>query len=249
MTTDMHALSGAYAAGALPDGEREEFESHIATCSQCEQEVRELQETAALLGLAASAPPPPALRARVMAEIAETRQLPPLLSQQRTAPDAPIPLRRPESRLRRWTLTAAACLAVFTIGLGAYAAQVQRELSDLRKQAEQVTAVQTAADARSITASSRGAVATVTASRKANQLVFVSRGLSDPREGRTYQLWLIGKDGPQPAGTFEPASGRHEARILTNISDAVKLGITEEPDGGSAAPTTPVLMAIDIPEA
>jgi anti-sigma factor RsiW len=40
MTTDMHALSGAYAAGALPDDERAEFESHIATCSQCEQEVR-----------------------------------------------------------------------------------------------------------------------------------------------------------------------------------------------------------------
>jgi anti-sigma-K factor RskA len=126
---------------------------------------------------------------------------------------------------------------------------VQRELSDLREQSNQVLALQTASDARSITASARGATATVTATPKANQHVFMSSGLAELRKGRTYQLWLIGKDGPQPAGTFKPSNGRHEAQILTNISDAVKLGITDEPDGGSPAPTTPVLMAIDIPEA
>lgn len=247
MSTDLHALTGVYAGGALPTDEREQFEQHLATCAQCEQEVRELLETTALLGVAASEPPPPALRARVMAEIGQTRQLPPLLSQQRSGPV--VPLRRRENRLRRWTLTAAACLAVFTIGLGAYAAQVQRELSDLREHANQIAAVQTAPDVRSVTGTKRGATATVMASRKADQLVFMSSGLAELREGRTYELWLIGKDGPVPAGTFEPSGGRHDAKIIEGIGDAEKLGITEEPDGGSPQPTTPVLLAVDLPQA
>ena len=247
MSTDMHALTGAYAGGALPADERQMFEAHLAACAQCEQEVRELLETTALLGVAASEPPPPALRGRVLAEIGQVRQLPPLLSQQHAA--TVVPLRRSESRLRRWTLTAAACLAVFTIGLGAYAAQVQRELSDLRDHTDQVAAVQTAPDALSVTGSKRGATATVTASRKQNQLVFMSSGLAELRKGRTYELWLIGKDGPQPAGTFTPSDGRHDAKIIDGIGDAEALGITEEPAGGSPRPTTPVLLAINLPQA
>jgi anti-sigma-K factor RskA len=251
MSADLHVLTGAYAGGALPADERTMFEEHLRTCSQCEQEVRELLETTALLGVAAAATPPPAMRARVMAEIAQTRQLPPQLSREAAAPAVSavvVPIKRAD-RFRKWSLTAAACLAVFTIGLGAYATQVQRELSDVREQADQIAALQTSPDVRSTTKSTRGATATVMASRKANQLVLVSKGMAELRKGRTYQLWLIGKDGPTSAGTFEPSGGRHDPLIINGIGDADKLGITEEPDGGSPQPTTPVLMLVDLPQA
>jgi anti-sigma-K factor RskA len=245
MNADLHVLTGAYAGGALPADEREEFEEHLKSCAQCEQEVRELVETSALLGVAAAAPPPPDLRARVLAEVAVTRQLPPLLSQQRDA----IVGARPSGRPRRWSLTVAACLAVVTIGLGSYAVQLQRDNTRLRGVSEQIAALQTAPDARSVTNSKAGVTATVTVSRKANQVMFLSRGLTDLRKDRTYQLWLIGKDGPHSAGTFAPSAGRHGAKLIAGPGDAEKLAVTEEPAGGSAQPTTKPILVMDLPQA
>lgn len=248
MNADLHVLTGAYAGGALPADERDEFEEHLKSCAQCEQEVRELVETAALLGVAAAAPPPPDLRARLMAEVAVTRQLPPLLSQQRDAILEAKGQARP-SQKRRWSLTVAACLAVFTIGLGSYAAQLQRDNSRLRDVGEQIAALQTAPDARSVTTSQGGVTASVTVSRKTNQVLFLSRGLADLRKDRTYQLWLIGKDGPRSAGTFNPSEGRHGAKLITAAPDAEKIAVTEEPKGGSLQPTLPILMVMDLPQA
>ena len=74
---EMHLLTGAYAADALDAGERDAFEVHLETCDACRQEVAELTATTARLGSAEAVPPPPGLRARVLDEIARTRQLPP----------------------------------------------------------------------------------------------------------------------------------------------------------------------------
>ncbi|MYS39774.1 anti-sigma factor, partial [Streptomyces sp. SID5998] len=40
-TTDLHALTGAYALHALPDDERAAFERHLTGCSSCAREVAE----------------------------------------------------------------------------------------------------------------------------------------------------------------------------------------------------------------
>ena len=70
MSADLHTLTGAYAAHALSDTERLAFERHLDACPACAQEVRELTETAARLGGAVAAPPPPDLWDRVRAEAA-----------------------------------------------------------------------------------------------------------------------------------------------------------------------------------
>src|ERR1700761_8375164 len=103
--TDLHSLTGAYAAGALDADENELFESHLAGCAQCQVEVRELVETAALLGVAAAQPAPPNLRGAVMAEVARTRQMSPVVV---SLTERASRGRRP---LRRWTQSAVACLA------------------------------------------------------------------------------------------------------------------------------------------
>ena len=77
MSGDLHTLTGAYAADALSETERLAFERHLDACPACDQEVRELTETAARLGSAVALPPPAALWDRVRAEAAATRQLPP----------------------------------------------------------------------------------------------------------------------------------------------------------------------------
>ncbi|MEV0202373.1 zf-HC2 domain-containing protein, partial [Nonomuraea sp. NPDC050691] len=58
MTDELHALSGAYAVHALPEGEVVLFERHLAGCAACAAEVRRLRETAARLALPLAEPPP-----------------------------------------------------------------------------------------------------------------------------------------------------------------------------------------------
>lgn len=80
MSADIHVLTGAYACDALDLGEQEAFEEHLASCESCALEVAELRATAAALAAAEAVEPPAALHGRVMAEVAVTRQLPPIVA-------------------------------------------------------------------------------------------------------------------------------------------------------------------------
>jgi hypothetical protein len=71
----MHDNAAAYALTALDAAERVEFESHLATCQFCQQEVAEFSRTAAQLFLLTRATPPPRMRSNVMAVIQELPQL------------------------------------------------------------------------------------------------------------------------------------------------------------------------------
>jgi anti-sigma-K factor RskA len=80
VTSDLHQLTGAYAADALDDElERRSFENHLVTCETCREEVRTLRETAAALSAAVAHTPPVGLRLRVMGQIAQTAQEPPAI--------------------------------------------------------------------------------------------------------------------------------------------------------------------------
>src|SRR6476659_8621799 len=108
--SDIHALSGAYAVNALDDVERAAFERHLADCEVCAAEVAGLSEAAAAMTHAVEVSPPPALRDRLMAQVATTRVLPPVVQ--------PI---RPGRR--RSFLVAAAAAVVLAIGGGVVATQ------------------------------------------------------------------------------------------------------------------------------
>lgn len=238
----MHLLAGAYAAGALDETEHDQFAEHMRGCGQCTVEVRELLETTALLGVAVAAPAPPGLRRAVLDEVAHTRQLPPVvvsLSEHAT---------RRGGALRRFSLTAAACLAVFSIGLGAYAIQLADENSDLRDQNQRLAQVMSAPDAKTVRATEDGATATALVSTSANRIEFFSSGLVD-RPGRVYQLWLIGPKGPRPAGIFSPDDGTHSPVRIDGPGDALKLAVTDEPEGGSMQPTTTPRLVMDLKKA
>ncbi len=88
-----HDNVGAYVADALDDREREEFESHMASCEVCEREVRDFAETFAELTFATQLTPPADLRESVLSAIAKVRPLPPLPVEQ--ADVAPADAGRP----------------------------------------------------------------------------------------------------------------------------------------------------------
>ena len=65
-----HSLAGPYALDALEAASRSRFERHLRRCATCPAEVRGFAAVAASLGLAAATTPPPALKGRVLADIA-----------------------------------------------------------------------------------------------------------------------------------------------------------------------------------
>ena len=67
--SDLHSEVGSYVADALNPAERAEFEGHLVSCVSCRLEVAEFSETLAELTGLVAAPPPPALRASVLAAI------------------------------------------------------------------------------------------------------------------------------------------------------------------------------------
>jgi anti-sigma-K factor RskA len=112
--TGIHELSAAYALDALDGDERREFEEHLTHCAECREDVASFQEAASALAYRVEvAPPPPALKDRI-------------LEQARRERSNVVPLRR------RWALpaaaTAAAVAACTAIGLGIWATALHDEL-------------------------------------------------------------------------------------------------------------------------
>src|SRR6185369_2561059 len=66
--------------------------------------------------------------------------------------------------------------------------------------------------------------------------------------GKVYQLWLIGKPAITSAGLLPPAKdGRTPPVLATGVVKGDTLGLTVEPAGGSAQPTTKPILALPLP--
>ncbi|MFJ4190487.1 anti-sigma factor domain-containing protein [Kitasatospora sp. NPDC089509] len=240
---DLHTLTGAYAAHALDPAESAEFERHLAGCPACVQEVAEFAATLARLGAAQAVLPPPALKAQVMAALPTLRQEAP-----RTAP-APG---RPRDRLARgWAkLALAACLAS-AVGAGGVAVQQHQQAerararaAALQQQQDRFVGLLTAPDARTATGTGAGGVGagTVVWSSSRGQAGFLAAGLPTPAAGTTYELWFDDAGTMRPAGLLPTGDG---VLLLTGTPDgAGGVGVTVEPAGGSAHPTTAPLMLL-----
>jgi anti-sigma-K factor RskA len=255
-TADLHMLTGAYALHALSDRESEEFARHLAVCESCAQEVRELQETAARLALAAAETPSAEFRARVMAAVPEVRQLPPPVPAE---PDAVSRWRRWRHRMPQLALAACLVLAVAAGGIAVNAEhQVQQERSraaQAQSEASALSALLAAPDARFRTGQVEGGgSSTVVTSATLGQTAFVYQGLAPLPSTKVYELWYS-KDGRMLPAGLVPAGATVGGRSVGggSVSGATMLsatppgaagvGVTVEPAGGSATPTSaPVLL-------
>ncbi|MEO7455168.1 MAG: anti-sigma factor [Gemmatimonadaceae bacterium] len=74
-----------------------------------------------------------------------------------------------------------------------------------------------------------------------NKWTFVAHNLPAPKEGRTYQLWLVTASAKISAGTFTPGA-RGDAVVRATYAlakDALSaVAVTDEPQSGSPQPTT-----------
>ncbi|GAA3055204.1 anti-sigma factor [Actinokineospora globicatena] len=244
MTADIHALTGAYALDAIPEIERAAFERHLAECDACAQEVRELQATAARLGDAVSEVPPAELKARVLARIAEVRQLPPL----QHGGSAPTRSRPVALRL---TGIAAAVLLVVSVSLGALLLRNQQELDTQKSQSVAMVDLLSADDVRFVSGSTAaGLNGTVVVSRSRGQVMLLAANMPPAPDGKTYQAWLMRDEGsPRSVGLLAPDdSGRASIVDSAGIGTANQVGVSIEAAGGSDVPHGPVVMAMALPD-
>lgn len=237
MNADVHALTGAYVLDAVSPDERMVFERHLGDCAACRQEVAELRETATRLGAAAAAAPPPPLKSSVLAQIRNTRQLP---------PEAPVvPLRRPGSP---WTLRLSAAAAVVllvvsgVLGVLLYRAQSGERVDP---QAAAIAEIVRAGDAQVLhQGNADTGRLTALMSRSADRMVLVSKDMPAPPSGKSYQAWTIGAQ-VRSAGLVEPTDGR-AALDVHGIDQAQQVGITVEPAGGSKQPTIAPFLVFEL---
>jgi anti-sigma-K factor RskA len=247
MSPDIHTLTGAYAADALPEDERRAFEQHLAACEACAQEVAELQATAARLGAASYEPPPARLKAAVLAEIDEVRQEPP----RRPAQDAGATSRPGRFGGGRWSgvaLPAAAIVVVAVLGLSAVVANLNTRVHEVETRATQLTDVLAASDAQLIdTEGPAGSRARVVVSASRGEAVFLASGMDPAPQEHTYELWLIHDAGATPAGLFDVDERGRATRVMTgDLGSTLAIGVTVEPEGGSPQPTTDPVMVVEL---
>ncbi len=270
MHDDLHLLAGSYALDALSEADRDSFERHLQHCGPCEAEVRGYREAAARLGLARATDPPSAMREQVLAAAYRTRQLPPLASggldrasrrERLLSAVSPAGRGRPRSavfpaarnaapdrrrpRVPRVLAAAVAACAAAGIALG-----VVSQVTAPPKTPAAISSVLGASDARSMTvATVAGGTVTAVVSWDKREAVVTTAGLASLPALKVYQLWVMG-----PAGTTEARSAgllsraSHAGPVLAAaLRPGDRLGITVEPAGGTAAPTTPPVVVMPLP--
>jgi anti-sigma-K factor RskA len=231
--SDIHALSGAYAVDAVDDIERASFERHLASCPTCRAEVASLREASALLADAATTTPPPALRDAVLSDITRVRPLPPVT--------AGGPVHR-----RKWFPALVAAVVLALVGVGGAVWQPWRD--DTSVQVSVTDQVLQDPDAERFTEElPNGATATVVRSAKEHRAVIVTEDMPAAPDGKVYQLWLQTPSEDMVSAGLMPAGGS-TALLDGDADDAIGIGLSLEPAGGSEQPTE-VVALIDLRDA
>jgi anti-sigma-K factor RskA len=239
LRSQAHSLSGAYVCDALSPDERAAVEEHMAECVECAFEVRELREVAAIMAGAVAQRPPDSLKSALDARIEVIRQVPPIVLDKLLA-TAP---RSGGGRIRaNWAV--AAVLALLVAGLGWRAVSQQNRIGALDSQSTTISRLLAAPDAEAVrVAVTGGGSALIVDARSRDEAALSFSGLHQAPAGRTYQLWLMAADGSARSVGLMPAAPKHPV-LVTGLDGEAAVGMTIEPAGGSARPTTtPVMVA------
>lgn len=220
--------AAAYALGALEPPEATAFRRHLESCVVCRDEFAAFGPVVDALPLSAPpCPPPRALRARILAEARAGSETRSESGQRRSRPR-----RRRGFTIPRPALAygAAAVLAVAVLAFIGFAPS-----SD---------------------PSSRVIAAQVTGSIGRAELVLsgthgemIVHGLRQPSAGHIYEVWLKRPgQAPQAAGAlFDVGSdGSGNVDVPGDLRRFKEVLVTQEPAGGSTAPTTPSVITASL---
>ncbi len=272
MTTDQHLNTGAMALGSLPEDEAASFVDHLETCEICAQELAGFRETAAILGSSVAQTPPASLRRSVMDAVARTPQLPPLTdstsgtgtvlgrhrqpaapeegdtASSEESPERPddhlaevIPLHRAWYRRTQGLIAAAVALLVIGGGAGIV---IANSSSPAQQTASECVA---AAPDKAALTPNVGSGGDVTLAPSCNTAVVNMPKLPAPPAGKTYQVWVLSGQKATSAGLVTPAADGTVPAVTTPVhAGNTAVGVTVEPAGGSAQPTSAPIWVVPL---
>lgn len=235
---EMDELYELYALGALETEQATEIDAHLQDgCAYCLEHVRDAAATAAALSeLAGRTAPPKSLRHRVTA------------------------IAKPSQSSRWWKFSVVAlcaatiALLIFAILSAGDASRLHQDLDRVTSERDQLrAAVQILSESQTRTVEF-GRAANVPHGRvlvnPAGGLVVVGRQLPEIPNDKTFELWLIPKEGaPEPAGLFRSSSAGefvHVSSQPVNLAKTEAIAISVEPRQGSAAPTTKPILIVPL---
>jgi anti-sigma-K factor RskA len=230
---EIHHLGAAYALDALDDRERAAYEAHFATCEICRTDVGEYRAAAADLATLTATSPPSDVKARVMGEIATTRQLSPL---------PPSVVRLTDRRPNR---TVTAILAIAAAALFFVAGAVVLGGRDDDTFGDQVAAMMEDPSFRVVELGGEGP-GSVKVAWTGEEAAVIGGDLPDPGAGKRYELWMIDAEGAHAMHLLDPAEHGQVQRLIEFNGAPSGWGVTIEPAAGSTVPTEPILYQAEV---
>lgn len=237
-----HDLLAAYLLDAVDDDERQRFEEHLLGCTECERELAELGGTVEALAASVPVAPPPRLREEVLRQVAQDRAAHDGSAAPAGQSDAPTDMlaaqREKRSSRRMFLLAgaAAAVAAVMALVIGPF----------LGTDTMTTQTIAAAADAERFEVAVGDATATVIVSRSLNKAAIETSDMAPAPDGQAYQLWLAQADGTLTDAGLMPQTDNPAMVLSTDLGEAVAVGITMEPSGGSPQPTSEPIALVSI---
>jgi anti-sigma-K factor RskA len=233
METGIHELTAAYALDALDPEERREYESHLADCETCQEELASLSGVTEALAVAASGPAPrPELRDRI-------------LSAARAEPQTVVPFEPRRRRAVPVVGAVAAVAAAAALAIGLYASQLRGDLDDARsalEQQRQAAAVLADPDARTVALTNGQGRLVVDENGRAALLL---RDMGRAPAGKTYEVWVVEGENAVPAGLFPGEDDVDLVAVDGEVGTGDVVAVTIEDEGGAETPNLPPVVASD----
>ena len=235
---DVHHLAAAYALDALDARERTAFEAHYGSCEVCRNDVLEFRQTLTQVADSLAAPPPPSLKDRVMAEVATTRQLSPLV-----APVVALDERR-RARSLMSMVAAAAALVLIVVAVVSFGGGDETDTfaADLARVLEQP-------DSQVLNLANQGDAEgsfKVAWSSTLGEAVLIGEDLPTTPDDKAYELWLITPDASMAMYVLDPAKDGSVHHTLKAPADPSAWAITVEPAEGSATATGDIIFVSNV---
>jgi anti-sigma-K factor RskA len=229
-----------YFNNSLSEREKAEFELHIQSCTQCREELHELEHlTADLPFLSQPVTPPADLEARVFERVLGE-------SEERDTEE----VRKPKKNKARWLVPLAAALTISLAGNAYLYSELGQKQGPVNTQKASVDKVLQYVALAPVEGTAEG-TASIVEQDGTRSIIIQAAELQALKDEEVYQVWLIKDEQPERAGTFVASDDGKGSVVFQldkeNLSQKWDtVAITLEPNANSETPKGSMVLASEL---